>query len=165
MLRLFNTFGRKIVPFRVPRDKVVTIFTCGPSVYQRAHIGNFRTFLFEDILSRYLEYSGCRVDRGMAVTDIEDKAIREAEKQQTTVKGLTDRNIVQFVAEMQLLGMKVPDYMPRASECVGESVDIISKLMKKKVAYRYGSNIYFDPLRFRGFGKLFGLDMSLWPKK
>jgi cysteinyl-tRNA synthetase len=165
MLYLFNTFGRKIEPFSLPRNKVVTIFTCGPSVYQRAHIGNFRTFLFEDILLRYLEYSGYRVDRGMAVTDIEDKAVREAEQQRTTVKDLTDRNIIQFVAEMRRLGMKVPDYMPRASECVGESVEIIRRLMEKKVAYRHDGNIYFDPLRFRGFGKLFGLDMSLWPKK
>lgn len=165
MLKLFNTFGRKLQVFTTGKKKVATVFTCGPSVYQRAHIGNFRTFLFEDILVRYLEYSGFRVDRGMAVTDIEDKAVWEAEKQKTTVKELTDRNISQFIAEMNLLRMKIPVYMPRASECVEESVNIISRLMEKKIAYRHGGNIYFDPIRFRGFGKLFGLDMSFWPKK
>jgi len=165
MLKLFNTFGRNLQIFKSGKKKVATVFTCGPSVYQRAHIGNFRTFLFEDILVRYLEYSGFRVDRGMAVTDIEDKAVWEAEKQKTTVKELTDRNISQFIAEMNLLRIKIPDYMPRASECVEESVSIISRLMKKKIAYRHGGNIYFDPLRFRGFGKLFGLDMSRWPKE
>jgi cysteinyl-tRNA synthetase len=165
MLKLYNTFGRKIAPFRLPHDKIATVFTCGPSVYQRAHIGNFRTFLFEDILVRYLEYSGYRVKRGMAVTDIEDKAIREAEKRRTSLKELTDRNISEFVSEMRFLNMKKPDYLPRASECINESVKIIRKLMEKKIAYSHGGNIYFDPLRFPGFGRLFGLDMACWPKK
>ncbi len=165
MLRLFNTFGRRLEPFRTADNKRATIFTCGPSVYQRAHIGNFRTFLFEDILVRYLEYSGFTVERGMAVTDIEDKAIKEAEKHKTSVKKLTDRNIAQFIKELKLLNMKVPHYMPRASECVDESVAIITKLIEKKIAYYHGGNIYFDPLKVRGFGKLFGLDMSKWPKK
>jgi cysteinyl-tRNA synthetase len=165
MLRLFNTFGRKLEPFRTAANKRAAIFTCGPSVYQRAHIGNFRTFLFEDILVRYLEYSGYEVERGMAVTDIEDNAIKEAEKRKTSVKELTDRNIAQFVSEMKLLNMKVPHYMPRASDCVNESVSIIKKLIEKKIAYSYNENIYFDPLKVRSFGKLFGLDMSKWPKK
>jgi cysteinyl-tRNA synthetase len=165
MLRIFNTFGRKLEPFKTVDNKLATIFTCGPSVYQRAHIGNFRTFLFEDILVRYLEYSGFTVERGMAVTDIEDKAIKEAEKQKTSVQALTDRNIAQFIKELKLLNMKVPQYMPRASECVNESVQIIKKLIGKKVAYIHNGNIYFDPLKVRGFGKLFGLDMSKWPKK
>ncbi len=165
MLRLFNTFGRRLEPFRTADNKRATIFTCGPSVYQRAHIGNFRTFLFEDILVRYLEYSGFTVERGMAVTDIEDKAIKEAEKHKTSVKKLTDRNIAQFIKELKLLHMKVPHYMPRASECVDESVLIIKKLIEQEIAYYHGGNIYFDPLKVRGFGKLFGLDMSKWPKK
>lgn len=165
MLRLFNTFGRKLEPFRTAANKRATIFTCGPSVYQRAHIGNFRTFLFEDILVRYLEYSGFTVERGMAVTDIEDKAVKEAEKLRTSVKELTDKNISQFIKELKLLNMKVPHYMPRASDCVPESVGIIKKLLEKKIAYSHGGNIYFDPLKVRGFGKLFGLDMSKWPKK
>lgn len=165
MLKLFNTFGRKLQIFETGEKKVATVFTCGPSVYQRAHIGNFRTFLYEDILVRYLEYSGYRVDRGMAVTDIEDKAVIEAEKRRTTVKELTDRNIAQFIKEMKLLRLKIPDYLPRASECVDEAVWIIRQLLDRKIAYAHGGNIYFDPLRVRGFGKLFGLDMSLWPKK
>ncbi|MDP2156377.1 MAG: class I tRNA ligase family protein [Nitrospirota bacterium] len=165
MLKLFNTFGRKLEPFGTAANKRATIFTCGPSVYQRAHIGNSRTFLFEDILVRYLEYSGYEVERGMAVTDIEDKAIKEAEKRRTSVKELTDRNISQFIKELKLLNMKVPHYMPRASDCVPESVSIIKKLIKKKIAYSHNGNIYFDPLKVPGFGKLFGLDMTKWPKK
>ncbi|KAF0182114.1 MAG: cysteinyl-tRNA synthetase [Nitrospirae bacterium] len=165
MLKLFNTFGRKMETFRPVDPKTVTIFTCGPSVYQRAHIGNMRTFLFEDILVRYLEYSGFAVKRGMIITDIEDKALREAEKEKTTVKKLTDRNIGQFLKETDALGMKRPDYLPLASEHVEHAVAIIQELLKRTVAYWHDGNVYFDPLRFKRFGRLFGLDMATWPKK
>lgn len=165
MLKLFNTFGRKMETFRPVDPKTVTIFTCGPSVYQRAHIGNMRTFLFEDILVRYLQYSGFTVRRGMIITDIEDKAILEAEKKKTTVKKLTNRNINQFLKETDALGMRRPDYLPLASEHVEHAVAIIQELLKRQVAYWHNGNVYFDPFRFKGFGRLFGLDMARWPKK
>jgi cysteinyl-tRNA synthetase len=146
-------------------NKKATVFTCGPSVYQRAHIGNFRTFLFEDVLVRYLEYSGYKIKRGMNLTDIEDKAILEAQKQKTTVKSLAEKNIKKFIDEMAFLVMKPPDYLPRASECVDEAVDLIKHLQNRKIAYWYNGNVYFDPLKFPGFGQLYGLDMSKWPLK
>jgi cysteinyl-tRNA synthetase len=164
MLRLYNTFGKKIETFRPVNSDIVSVFTCGPSVYQRAHIGNMRTFLFEDTLVRYLEYLGLNVKRGMNITDVEDKAVIQAQKEKVTLKRLTDRNIKKFIGEMKLLRMKAPDYLPRASEHVEQAADIIQTLLNKGIAYRYGKNIYFDPLKFRGFGKLYGLDMSSWPK-
>src|SRR4030067_1780251 len=96
MLRLFNTFGNRIEAFQPVRDDPVSVFTCGPPVYQRSHIGNFRTFLFEEILVRYLEYLGHQVKRGMNFTDIEDKAMAEAAKEGVSVKQLTDKNIDTF---------------------------------------------------------------------
>lgn len=165
MLKLYNTLGKKIETFSPVNKKVVTIFTCGPSVYQRAHIGNFRTFLFEDILVRYLEYSGCKIMRGMNLTDIEDKAIREAAEQKTTLKRLTEKNIKVFIREMNFLRMKLPDLLPKASEYVSEAADLIKVLLDRKIAYRHKGNVYFDPLRFSSFGKLYGLDMSKWPSK
>jgi cysteinyl-tRNA synthetase len=78
MLTLLNTLGKTIERFQPVDERVVNIFTCGPSVYQQSHIGNFRTFLFEDIVVRYLEYLGYTVKRGMNFTDIEDKALKEA---------------------------------------------------------------------------------------
>jgi cysteinyl-tRNA synthetase len=165
MLRLFNTFGRKLRPFQPVRKELVTIFTCGPSVYQRAHIGNFRTFLFEDILVRYLEYSGHKVRRGLIFTDIEDKAVLEAKKKHTSVQQLADNNISEFLKETRLLRMKSPDYMPKASESVMEAVQIIEELLERKMAYWHKGNVYFDALKFPHFGKLYGLDMSKWPRK
>lgn len=165
MLRLFNSLGRKLEPFVHEDGGPVTIFTCGPSIYQRAHIGNFRTFLFEDILVRYLEYSGYAVERGMNITDIEDKAIREARRRGINVKALTDRNIEEFLREMRFLGIRIPKYLPRASDHVGEAAEIVERLLAVGVAYRHGRNIYFDPLKFPGFGKLYDLDMSRWPAR
>lgn len=165
MLRLFNTFGRKIETFQPVREALVSVFTCGPSVYQRSHIGNFRTFLFEDILVRYLEYLGYQVKRGLNITDIEDKAIQEAAKEGIDVKQLTDRNIEGFVEEMKGLRMQVPDFMPRASKAVDRSVGIIEQLLDLKIAYWHQGNVYFDPLKYPRFGELFGLDMKKWPKQ
>jgi cysteinyl-tRNA synthetase len=165
MLRLLNTLGKKIEVFRPVDEKVVTVFTCGPSVYQRSHIGNFRTFLFEDLLVRYLEYTGYSVRRGMNLTDIEDKAIREAQKRRQSVASLTEENIRGFVDEMDLLSIKTPDYLPRASDAIDQAVEIIERLLDSKVAYWYQGNVYFDPLRFPGFGELYGLDMAKWPAK
>ncbi|MGD0281253.1 MAG: hypothetical protein ABSB95_02700 [Dissulfurispiraceae bacterium] len=165
MLKLFNSMGRKLEPFTQRHTEKVAIFTCGPSVYQKSHIGNFRTFLFEDVLLRYLEYLGYTVERGMNFTDVEDKAIAEAKEHKMGLKQLTGKNIKVFLREMKLLSAKIPDFLPRASESVEEAVDIIEHLVKQRVAYWYRGNVYFDPLAFPGFGKLFGLDMTQWPKK
>ncbi len=165
MLKLFNTLGRKLEPFNQRKTGTVTMFTCGPSVYQKSHIGNFRTFLFEDILLRYLEYLGYTVERGMNFTDVEDKAIAEARGRKTGLKQLTGQNIKIFLKEMKLLAMKVPDFLPRASESVEEAAEIIEHLLNRHVAYWHQGSVYFDPLMFPGFGKLYGLDMSHWPKK
>ncbi|MGO9014736.1 MAG: hypothetical protein ACLQF0_07125 [Dissulfurispiraceae bacterium] len=165
MLKLFNTMGQKLEPFTLRHSKRVTMFTCGPSVYQKSHIGNFRTFLFEDIILRYLEYLGYAVQRGMNFTDVEDKAIAEAGGQRAALKQLTGKNIKIFIKEMGLLSIKIPDYLPRASDSVEEAVEIIEQLLKQHAAYWHQGSVYFDPLSFPGFGKLYGLDMSLWPKK
>jgi cysteinyl-tRNA synthetase len=162
-LELFNTLGKRIETFQPVSKDVVSIFTCGPSVYQRSHIGNFRTFLFEDILVRYLEYSGYRVTRGMNFTDIEDKAIQEAARTKTRLAALTEKNIQAFIHEIEAMGMRIPDYMPRASQSVDYAADIIKRLLDLGVGYWHKDNVYFDPLKYRGFGELYGLDMTQWP--
>ena len=165
LLRLFNTLGKKQEVFRPVHKDRVSMFTCGPSVYQRSHIGNFRTFLFEDILVRYLEYAGYTVKRGMNFTDVEDKAIQEAKRKKTTLKALTEENIAAFIQEMALLRMRIPDALPRASEAVDTAADIIDKLLNRGIAYWHKGNVYFDPLQYPQFGELFGLDMHAWPSE
>jgi len=165
VLNLFNSLGKRMEEFVPANASVTNIFTCGPSVYQRPHIGNYRTFLFEDILVRYLEYCGFRVMRGMNFTDIEDKALVEARRRGTTLRRLTGENIGIFTKEAKQLRMKSPDFLPRASENVESAVEIIESLLRKGTAYRHGTNIYFDPLKFPRFGTLYGLDMRRWPKK
>ena len=169
MLSLYNTLTRKTETFKPREDKKVKMYTCGPSTYQRAHIGNYRTFLYEDVLQRYLEYLGYKVTRLITLTDVEDKAIAEAKKQDLSVKELTQQNEAKFFREFELLKIKVPDYMVRASTVVGQSVELIKTLVEKGYAYRYthrgAENVYFDPLKFDGFGKLAHVDMSKWPRK
>lgn len=165
MLRLYNTLSKSFEVFHPFNKSVVSVFTCGPSVYQRAHIGNFRTFLIEDILLRYLEFLGYRVIRGMNFTDIEDKAINEAEKRNLSLKTITENNIRKFIHEMKMLRMKKPEFLPRASENIDMAINIIEILLRKGIAYKYKNNIYFDALKFKGFGKLYGLDLSKWPEE
>lgn len=148
----------------VPRGDVVKIFTCGPSIYSRPHLGNYRTFLFEDLLVRYLRYKGHRVIRAMNLTDVEDKAIYMAEREGLTLSQLTDRNEKALWDEWDRLNMDRPDEVPRASRSSASSMILIKKLLKNNIAYKDGGDIFYDPLRFEDFGRLFKLDMSKWPK-
>jgi cysteinyl-tRNA synthetase len=168
MLNIYNTLTRKTEPFQPAEDKQVKMYTCGPSTYQPAHIGNYRTFLFEDILQRYLEYLCYSVKRVMTLTDVEDKVIAQAKKENFTVEELTHKNEAVFFGDFELLKIKKPDYPVRASVAVDQASKLIEALTEKGIAYRYtykgAENFYFDPLKFKGFGKLAHLDMSKWPK-
>jgi cysteinyl-tRNA synthetase len=169
VLSLYNTLSRRRDPFEPIEKKTVKMYTCGPSTYQRAHIGNYRTFLYEDVLQRYLEYLGYKVTRLIALTDIEDKAIAEAKKENLPVEELTQRNETKFFRDFSILKIKMPDYTVRASTVVDQSVTLVKTLLEKGYAYwhRHGDaeNVYFNPLKFKGFGKLAHLDMSKWPRK
>jgi cysteinyl-tRNA synthetase len=165
LLELCNTMTRQVEPF-VPRtDREVLMYTCGPSVYRRPHIGNYRTFLFEDLLKRYLEYLGYKVNRLLTLTDLEDKALAEAEASKVSVEKLTKKVVERFFSELRFLRMGVPELAPRSSTTVNQAAKLIRILLEKGCAYWHGGNVYFDPLKFKGFGKLSRLDMSLWPKK
>jgi cysteinyl-tRNA synthetase len=169
LLRLYNTLTRKTEPFKPREDLKVKMYTCGPSTYQRPHIGNYRTFLFEDILQRYLEYLGYKVTRLITLTDVEDKALAQAEKENRPREELTKRNEDRFFQDFKLLKVKIPDYTVRASKVADQAAKLVTTLVEKGYAYWHwhngAENAYFDPLKFTGFGKLAHLDMSLWPKK
>jgi cysteinyl-tRNA synthetase len=150
-------------------DMRAKMYTCGPSTYQRPHIGNYRTFLFEDLLQRYLECLGYSVTRLITLTDVEDKAIAQAKKENVSLEELTRRNEDAFFKDLELLKMKIPDYTIRASTAVDQTAKLVKTLVEKGYAYWHthngARNAYFDPLKFEGFGKLAKLDTSKWPKK
>jgi len=162
---LFNSMTRKLEEFQPFEDKKVRMYTCGPSIYLLPHIGNYRTFLYEDVLHRYLEYLGYKVDRALNITDVEDKAIAEAESEGTTLKELTERNIQIFLIELKKLGAKTLTHIPKSSTSVDQAVRIIETLVKKGYAYWFKGNVYYDPLKFKGFGRLYGLDITKWPRE
>ena len=155
--------------FKPLENLKVNMYTCGPSTYQPPHIGNYRTFLFEDILQRYLEYLGYRVTRLMTLTDVEDKAIAQAEKENVSLEELTKRNENALFSDFEFLKIKVPDYTVRASTVVDQATLLIRSLIERGYAYWHvhegARNAYFDPLKFEGFGKLAHLDMSKWPRR
>jgi len=173
LLKIFNTLSRKIEQFRPRKNGKIKMFTCGPSVYRKPHIGNYRTFLYEDLLQRYLEYLGYDVTRLITLTDIEDKAIVEAEKKHISVKELAERNRQFFLEDSELLRIRSPTYnacmMVCSSTAVEEAVKLIKTLLETDHVYYYKHksrhNVYYDPLKFENFGKLSKLDMHKWPKK
>jgi cysteinyl-tRNA synthetase len=164
-LHLYNTMSRRLERFAPRRARTVKIFTCGPSIYGRPHLGNYRTFVYEDILHRYLEYRGYKVQRLINFTDVEDKAVAQAERSLVKLRGVTENAAEGFFENTGLLHLKMPDYIPRSSTSVEQAVRLIQKLLDKGIAYRLGADIFYDPLQFPGFGKLSGLDMSRWPEK
>ncbi len=154
MLRLFNTLTREKEIFQ-PLGKVVGIYTCGPSVYQYAHIGNFRTFIFEDVLVRYLRFKGYNVKRVMNITDIEDKAIETAKEEGKPLREMTEYYSRVFFEDMHALNLLQADVFPKATEYVPEMVGIIKKIIENGYAYKgKDGTIYYDIYKFGDFGML-----------
>lgn len=151
--------------FRPRDERSVKVFTCGPSTYRRPHIGNYRTFLYEDILVRYLMYKGYDVNRVINFTDVEDKTISEAKDRKRVMKEITDEVARHFHSECKLLKIILPKNIPTGATSVDQAVRLVQELVKKGYAYWYDGDVFFQPLKFKGFGKLYRLDMSKWPKK
>ncbi|MFZ5501631.1 MAG: class I tRNA ligase family protein, partial [Candidatus Micrarchaeota archaeon] len=157
MLRLFDTMSRSKRAFRPPGKRPVRIYTCGPSVYNYAHIGNFRTYLFEDVLVRYLRYKGHRVKRVMNITDVEDKAIIAARRERKSLAGLQKEKIDAFFRDYRKLGMAMPDVVANASDHIEDMVRLIGVICEKGYCIEERDGIYFDVRRFKGYGRLRGL--------
>ncbi|MFP4108689.1 MAG: class I tRNA ligase family protein [Desulfonatronovibrio sp.] len=163
-LLLQNTLTRKKDRFQPRKENQVKLFTCGPSVYNLPHIGNYRTYVYEDILERTLEALGYQVKRMINFTDIEDKALSQAQSRGLkNLSKLTRPNEEQFFKDAQTLGIRLPDNIPRSSTSVDQAAKLIKILVEKGNAYWHRGDVFFDPLTFKEFGKLYGLDMSRWP--
>ncbi len=159
-LRFKNTMTRSLEEFAPIEEGKVRLYTCGPTVYDFAHIGNFRTYMFEDLLRRYLEYKGYDVNHVMNITDIDDKTIRDSLKAGISLKEHTDPLTEAFFDDLDTLGITRAHVYPAATEHVNEMVEIIKELQGKGLAYEVDGNYYFKISGFPEYGKLAHLDMA-----
>jgi cysteinyl-tRNA synthetase len=158
-IQLFDTLAgaaRELIPLEPGH---VRVYSCGPTVYGPAHIGNFRSFLFDDLLVRYLRYRGFRVTWVMNVTDVDDRIIKGARAEATTIGELSERYRKMLVSDMQTLGIKMPDFMPKATENIPQMVELIQKLLDGGHAYRTDDgSIFFRIASWPEYGRLARLD-------
>jgi cysteinyl-tRNA synthetase len=156
-LKLYNTLTRKKQVFKPLHGKWVGLYTCGPTVYNYTHIGNLRTYIFEDILHRVLEYNGYRVKHVMNITDVDDKIIRDAKKAQKLIYEFTEPYEKAFYSDLKKLNIKKAHRYPKATAHIPEMIKIIEALLKKRLAYKADGSIYFDISKFKKYGRLSGL--------
>jgi len=161
MLSFYNSLGRKVQAFVPINEGEVKMYCCGPTVWNYAHIGNFRTFVFEDLLRRYLRFKGFRVRQVMNITDVEDKIIKGIKESQKPLKELTRFYEAAFMEDLQSLGVEKADAYPKATEHIPEMVSLIKVLLDKGYAYRApDGSIYFSVSRFKNYGALSGVRLD-----
>jgi cysteinyl-tRNA synthetase len=161
-LRFFNTYSRQVEDFQ-PRAKKVGIYTCGPTVYSRAHIGNFRAYIFEDLLQRHLEARGFKVHRVMNITDVDDKTIRGAREAKVPLQKFTQQFKDAFVEDAETLRIKRADEYPAATDqrYIDKMISMIGALISNGLAYQADDkSVYYRINKFPNYGKLahFNLD-------
>ncbi len=158
-LSFFNTLSHSIQEF-VPLDansKKVGMYCCGPTVYDFAHIGNWRTFVFGDLVRRYLIFRGYDVMHVMNITDVEDKIIRRVRETKTTLREFTSQYETAFFDDMKTLGCHLPHVTPRATEYIAEIISLIEKLITRGIAYQAADgSVYFSIEKYRGCGCNYG---------
>ncbi len=157
-LQLHNSLTRKVEPFEPLVPGEVRMYTCGPTVYDRAHIGNFRTFLWEDLLRRYLQWKGFRVEQVMNLTDVDDRTINAAVERGLALAEVTEPVIEAFFEDWERLGLEPVEHNPRATEFIGPMIRLVRKLEERGLAYVNDGSVYFPIARFPGYGALVNLD-------
>jgi len=159
-IRLFNTLARMIEAFEPLVAGKVDMYTCGPTVYNYAHIGNFRAYVFEDLLRRHLKYRGYRVTQVMNLTDVEDKIIRGCRETGKPLKEFTAPFVQAFFEDLDVLGAERAEHYPAATDHIPEMVELIKTLRDKGHTYEAGGSIYFRLSSFPEYGRLSHFDMS-----
>ena len=154
MLKFFNTLSRTIEEFHPLEEGKVRMYICGPTVWNFAHIGNFRTFTFGDVLRRYLKFKGYQVTHVFNLTDIDDRIINEAAKRNISIDEFTAPYIKAFWEDFDALGMERPEVTPRATHHIPEMIEIIAKLLENGKAYESDGSIYYRITAFPEYGKL-----------
>lgn len=163
----FNTLTRKIEEFKPIKNKKVGLYTCGPTVYNYAHIGNLRTYVFEDILKRVLKYDGYKIKHIMNITDVghltddadegEDKMEKGAKREGKSAWEIAEFYTEAFKRDLENLNIILPDKMPKATDHIKEQIKLIKKLEKKGFTYTTSDGVYFDTSKLSDYGKLANL--------
>lgn len=154
MLKFHNTLSGKIEEFQPLKDKEVRMYVCGPTVWSFAHIGNFRTFTFEDVLRRYLKYKGHKLTHVMNLTDVDDRIINESKAAGKTIDEFVQPFIVAFWEDFDALRLERPEVAPRATHHIAEMIEIIQTLLENGRAYKSDGSIYYRISAFPEYGKL-----------
>ncbi|MBM3878990.1 MAG: cysteine--tRNA ligase [Verrucomicrobia bacterium] len=158
-LRLYNTLTRAVETFTPldPAGRQVGLYCCGPTVYDYGHIGNFRTFVFADLVRRFLEYRGYTVRHVMNITDVEDKIIRRVAETGLTLAAYTGRYETAFFEDAQALNLLPPHHRPRATEHMGEIIALVERLLARDFAYQAADgSVYFSIDKYRAAGRPYG---------
>ena len=160
-MKLYNTLTRKIDDFSTYEDGIVRMYTCGPTVYHYAHIGNLRTYIMEDVLEKSLSFLGYRVERAMNITDVghlssdgdtgDDKMVKGAKRENKTVMDIAKFYTEAFFKDCELLNIKKPDIVVPATSLIDEYIKMISVLLEKGFAYKSGENVYFDTSKLKEY--------------
>ena len=164
-LRFFNTYSREVEEFqrRDPSAGQISMYTCGPTVYSRAHIGNFRAYIFEDLLQRHLELRGYKLHRVMNITDVDDKTIRGAREAGVPLRKFTEQFKQAFFEDADTLRIKRANEYPAATDqrYIDRMIEMISKLISKALAYQAeDKSVYYRINKFPNYGKLAHIDLS-----
>ena len=159
-LHLYNTLHRRVEPFEPEEAGRVGLYTCGPTVYNHAHIGNLRTFLFEDLLRRTLRYFGFEVVHVMNLTDVDDKVIEGAHESSQDLESFTAPFIESFFAALDSLHVERAEQYPRATRHIEEMIRIVEELLARGHAYESGGSIFFRISSFPAYGRLSRIDLD-----
>lgn len=158
-LKFFNTLSRSVQDFAPldPSGKNVGMYCCGPTVYDLPHIGNWRTFLFGDLVRRYLQFKGFSVTHVMNITDVEDKIIRRVQETKTTLREYTGRYEAAFLDDLKTLNCLTPHHTPRATDHIADIIALIEKLIQQGIAYKAADgSVYFSIEKYRSSGLTYG---------
>lgn len=153
---IYNSLSRKKEEFVPLNDKNVTMYVCGPTVYDFFHIGNARTFVSADIIRKYLEYKGYNVTFAMNLTDVDDKIIKKANEENVDASVISEKYINLFFEDITKLKIKKADIYPKATEHMDDMIQLVKNLEEKDIAYNVEGNVFYDVTKFEGYGKLSG---------
>lgn len=159
-MKIYNSLTRKKEEFVPLKPGKVSMYVCGPTVYNYFHIGNGRTFIVFDTIRRYMEYRGYEVNFVQNFTDIDDKMINKANEENTTVKEIGDKYICEYYKDADGLNIKRATTNPRATEYINEIIEFVSGLIEKGYAYEVNGDVYFRTKKFEGYGQLIGQNLD-----